>query len=90
MSNNESDDHRSGIRTYLVTFPTGEEQLTIDVVFAGASLRVPGAYVSRLRAMLQRVEREHPTLCGSDAGVDDIKKVDVMGGVSDPSKAQFN
>ena len=86
---NESDDRLSGVRTYLVTTPTGARQLTVSVVLAGEEiLTLPGELVKWLRTLLQEVESAHPDLVGTIEARPERKVV--FDGVNDPSKAHLN
>ena len=88
---NESDAAKSGIRMYDITYPTGERFLVVAFLVGGEEvLRIPGAYVSRLRALLQRVEADHAGRTGSAEGVEEIPRETVFSGGTDPGKATLN
>ncbi|HXU01545.1 MAG TPA: hypothetical protein VN903_11160 [Polyangia bacterium] len=86
-----SDDHSTGIRVYDYRLPDGTQLLVVGVVFDGEELtRLPGPWVSRLRALLQKVEAEYPGRTGTDEGIDAVQKTQIASGRVSPGKESLN
>ena len=86
-----TDAPRSGIRMYDVKYLTGETHLIVAFVINDEEvLRIPGEYVSRLRALLGKVEGAYPGRTGSAEGVEEIAQEAVFAGGTDPTKVRLN
>lgn len=88
---NESDSRQTGIRIYDICAVDGETTLIVALVVGGEEvLRIPGGYVSRLRALLGRVEAAYPGRTGSAEGIEALPQTPVFSGGYDPGKATLN
>lgn len=70
-----------GVRQYHSVFPDKREGLVVALLVYDEDtaqwleiVRIPGEEVARVRALLQRVEVDHPHLVGTDEGIDELER----------------
>lgn len=81
MSRLDPNDRRFGVRIYDVTTADDTKLLIVGVVAGGEEIaHLPGPWVSRLRVLLERVERDYPGRTGDAGGVSEIPGVEVWSG----------